>query len=63
MILEIRTNDGNKTVFGGGFTFCVNGDKLLSILVPNREVQLEHIHLKDYPTYNVGGTIVYCEEA
>ena len=63
MILEIKTNDGNKTVIGGDFTFCVNGDKCLSIHFPNSKVQLEIVRLKDYPTYNVGGGgIVYCEE-
>lgn len=63
MILEIKTNDGNKTIFGGDFTFCVNGDKLLSIHIPNSEIQLESIQIKDYPSYSVGGNFAYCEEA
>jgi hypothetical protein len=62
MILEIKCNNGKKTVLGGNFTFCVNNDKVLSIVVPNIDVRYKSIHLKDYPTYNVGGSIVYCEE-
>ena len=63
MILEVKTKDGNKTVFGGDFTFCVNGDKLLTIFIANSAVQLEGIYLKDYPKYSVGGNFAYCEEA
>ena len=62
MILEIKGDNGKKTVFGGNFTFCANNDKVLSIVVPNINVRFEDVHLKDYPIYNVGGTIAYCEE-
>lgn len=59
MILEISSNDG-KSVIGGNFMFVVDSNKVLSILVDGK-LYFDKVTLKDYPTYNVERTMVYCE--
>lgn len=72
MILEIKRKDGSKEVVGGEFTFFSRFDQrtensgkiVLAVIMPvSDKKETKVFKLKDYPAYNVGGTMVYCEEA
>lgn len=60
MILELKLKDGGKFVMGGNFSFIISKEKHLIVTFNG---YLSDYVLKDYPVYNVGGTIIYCEEA
>lgn len=59
MILEVKLKNGKKCVFGGNFMFSVNEEKHLYV---HSEDNCQCFILKNYPTYNVGGSMIYCEE-